>query len=146
MLALLGFATIALFLVLILTKRLSVITALVLVPLVLGLLAGFNPQQLGEMMLSGIKQVAPTGIMLVFAVLYFAVMLDAGLFDPIVAVIIRVVKGDPLKVVMGTASFQIFRRFCLFVCHDALMGGVTTSLAMDTHGKTLSYALLEMEV
>src|ERR1044071_1709089 len=34
----------------------------------------------------------------------------------------------------------------LFVCHDALMGGVTTSLAMDTHGKTLSYALLEMEI
>jgi len=34
----------------------------------------------------------------------------------------------------------------LFVCHDALLGGVTTSLAMDTHGKTLSYALLEMEV
>jgi hypothetical protein len=34
----------------------------------------------------------------------------------------------------------------LFVCHNALMGGVTTSLAMDTHGKTLSYALLEMEV
>ena len=34
----------------------------------------------------------------------------------------------------------------LFVCYDALMGGVTTSLAMDTHGKTLSYALLEMEI
>ncbi|MBK7940026.1 MAG: hypothetical protein IPJ82_24420 [Lewinellaceae bacterium] len=34
----------------------------------------------------------------------------------------------------------------LFVCHDALSGGVTTSLAMDTHGKTLSYALLEMEI
>src|SRR5688572_6272388 len=55
------------------------------------------------MMLGGIKQVAPTGIMLVFAVLYFAVMLDAGLFDPVVAFIIRYVKGDPLKVVMGTA-------------------------------------------
>lgn len=34
----------------------------------------------------------------------------------------------------------------LFVCQNALMGGVTTSLAMDTHGKTLSYALLEMEI
>ena len=34
----------------------------------------------------------------------------------------------------------------LFVCQVALMGGVTTSLAMDTHGKTLSYALLEMEI
>jgi hypothetical protein len=34
----------------------------------------------------------------------------------------------------------------LFVCEQALMGGVTTSLAIDTHGKTLSYALLEMEI
>jgi hypothetical protein len=34
----------------------------------------------------------------------------------------------------------------LFVCHNALLGGVTTSLAMDTHGKALSYALLEMEL
>ncbi len=34
----------------------------------------------------------------------------------------------------------------LFVCHDALETGVTTSLALDSHGKTLSSALLEMEI
>ncbi|HYK44154.1 MAG TPA: hypothetical protein VEV83_03240 [Parafilimonas sp.] len=34
----------------------------------------------------------------------------------------------------------------LFVCSDALSGGVTTSLALDTHGKSLSFALLEMEI
>lgn len=34
----------------------------------------------------------------------------------------------------------------LFVCENALLGGVTTSLAMDAHGKTISYALLEMDV
>ena len=33
-----------------------------------------------------------------------------------------------------------------FVCENALLGGVTTSLTMDTHGKSLSYALLEMEI
>ncbi|HEY4325917.1 MAG TPA: hypothetical protein VGN20_18145 [Mucilaginibacter sp.] len=33
-----------------------------------------------------------------------------------------------------------------FVCDQALSGGVTTSLVLDTHGKTLSYALLEMEI
>lgn len=38
-----------------------------------------------------------------FAVLYFATMLDAGLFDPVIASIVRTVKGDPSKVVMGTA-------------------------------------------
>ncbi|HEY1460444.1 MAG TPA: hypothetical protein VGH59_10365 [Casimicrobiaceae bacterium] len=31
-----------------------------------------------------------------------------------------------------------------FVCERALGGGVTTSLAQDAHGKTLSYALLEL--
>lgn len=103
MLALLGFATIVVFLILIITKRLSVITALVIVPIVFGLLAGFNPKELGDMMLAGIKQVAPTGILLMFAVLYFATMLDAGLFDPVIAFIIRSVKGDPLKVIVGTA-------------------------------------------
>ncbi|WP_460982129.1 CitMHS family transporter [Spirosoma fluminis] len=103
MLSFFGFATIILFLILIITKRLSVITALVLVPLVMGLLAGFNPKELGEMILAGLKQVAPTGILLMFAVLYFATMLDAGLFDPVIGAILRYVKGDPLKVILGTA-------------------------------------------
>src|SRR5690348_16199659 len=33
-----------------------------------------------------------------------------------------------------------------FVCERALDTGVTTSLAIDPHGKTLSYALLEMSI
>lgn len=103
MLAIFGFTTIIIFLVLIMTKKLSVMTALVITPILFGLLAGFNPKELGEFALSGIKQVAPTGILLMFAVLYFATMLDAGLFDPVIAFIIKSVKGDPLKVILGTA-------------------------------------------
>ena len=33
-----------------------------------------------------------------------------------------------------------------FVCEHSLVGGVTTSLALDAHGKSLSSALLEMEI
>ena len=33
-----------------------------------------------------------------------------------------------------------------FVCEKSLAGGVTTSLALDAHGKSLSYALLELEL
>lgn len=103
MLALLGFATILVFLGLIITKKMSVMTALVITPIVFGLIAGFHPKEIGEFALAGIKQVAPTGILLMFAVLYFATMLDVGLFDPVIAAIVRSVKGDPLKVVLGTA-------------------------------------------
>jgi CitMHS family citrate-Mg2+:H+ or citrate-Ca2+:H+ symporter len=103
MLAIYGLITIIIFLALIITKRLSVITALVLVPVIIAFIAGFNYKEIGEMSLTGLKQVAPTGILLMFAVLYFSVMLDAGLFDPVITFIVRSVKGDPLKIVIGTA-------------------------------------------
>lgn len=103
MLALLGFLTIVVFLVLVITKRLSVLLSLILVPIIFALIAGFAPKELGEMILAGIKQVAPTGILLIFAVLYFALMIDAGLFDPVIAGIVKLVKGDPLKITIGTA-------------------------------------------
>lgn len=102
MLAVLGFLTIGVFLYLIMTKRLSVLIALVLVPIVFALIGGFG-LEIGAMMLEGIEKVAPTGIMVAFAVLYFGLMMDAGLFDPMVSKMLLIVKGDPLKVVIGTA-------------------------------------------
>lgn len=102
MLALLGFLTIAVFLALILTKRMSVIAALIVVPTVFALLGGITAD-LGPMMLEGITGVAPTGIMLAFAILYFGIMNQAGLFDPIISRILKLIKGDPAKIVIGTA-------------------------------------------
>ena len=51
-----------------------------------------------------------------------------------------IVSGEIIRYEMPNISAL------LFVCQNALLGGVTTSLAMDTHGKALSYALLEMEI
>lgn len=102
MLALWGFLTVAVFLYLIMSKRLSVLVALIIVPMIFALIGGFGAD-IGEMMLEGIIKVAPTGIMVAFAVLYFGLMIDAGLFDPIIIRIVSLVKGDPLMVVVGTA-------------------------------------------
>lgn len=102
MLALLGFLTIIVFLGLILTKRMSVIVALIIVPIVFAVIGGFG-LEMGEFMLEGIKGVAPTGIMLGFAILYFGIMNNAGLFDPLISRVLKAVKGDPLKIVVGTA-------------------------------------------
>ncbi len=99
---LLGFLIIGVFLFLIMTNRLSVLIALVLVPTVFALIGGFG-LEMGDMMLEGIIKVAPTGIMIVFAVLYFGLMIDTGLFNPMISKMLRLVKGDPLKVVVGTA-------------------------------------------
>ncbi|WP_442961957.1 CitMHS family transporter [Pseudomonas sp. 7SR1] len=87
---------------LIISKRLSAVTALVLIPVAFGLASGAGPQ-LGAMVMDGVKQVAPTALMLMFAILYFAIMFDAGLFEPAVRRILRHVGNDPLRVVLGTA-------------------------------------------
>ena len=106
MLTLLAYGMVIVFMTLIMTKRLSPLTALILVPILFGLLAGFT-RELGPMMIAGVTNLAPTGVMLMFAILYFAIMIDAGLFDPFVQRIIALVHGDPMKIVVGTAVLAL---------------------------------------
>ena len=106
MIALLAFGMVVAFMTLIMTKRMSPLIALILVPVVFGVAGGFAPG-LGRMMLEGIRNLAPTGVMLMFAILYFAVMIDAGLFEPFVRRLVRLVHGDPVKVVVGTAVLAL---------------------------------------
>ncbi len=106
MLALLGFSMIAVFMYLIMSKRLSALVAIMVVPIVFGILGGFLTE-LGPMMQAGVEKVALTAIMILFAILYFGIMIDTGLFDPLIAKILQVVKGDPLKIVIGTAVLSM---------------------------------------
>ncbi|WP_020015466.1 CitMHS family transporter [Promicromonospora sukumoe] len=93
---------VATFMVLIMTKRMTPVLALVIVPTVFGLFAGAG-LGIGDMALDAIGGLAPTAALLMFAIIYFGLMIDVGLFDPLVRVILRVVGHDPVKVVVGTA-------------------------------------------
>ncbi|MEW2163121.1 citrate:proton symporter [Streptomyces sp. NPDC007084] len=102
MLTILGFAMIATFLVLIMLKKLSPIAALVLIPALFCVLVG-KGARLGDYVLDGVTDLAPTAAMLMFAIVYFGVMIDVGLFDPVVRGILGFCKADPLRIVIGTA-------------------------------------------
>ncbi|BEU96329.1 CitMHS family transporter [Acidovorax sp. DW039] len=106
LLTLLGFGMVLTFMTLIMTRKLSPLVALISIPIVFAAIGGFAPT-MGGMMLDGIRKIAPTGVMLMFAILYFGVMIHAGLFDPVVGVILKIVKGDPLKIVMGSAVLAL---------------------------------------
>ncbi|WP_326683560.1 citrate:proton symporter [Streptomyces microflavus] len=102
MLTILGFAMIATFLVLIMTKKMSPIAALVLIPALFCVAVG-QGAKLGDYVIDGVGNLAPTAAMLMFAIVYFGVMIDVGLFDPIVRGILRFCKADPMRIVVGTA-------------------------------------------
>ncbi|MGW8203507.1 CitMHS family transporter [Sphingomonas bisphenolicum] len=100
-LALLGFLMVATFMTLIMTKKMTPLVALIVIPSVFGVIAG-QSAGLGDMMIEGIKNLAPTGVMLLFAILFFSTMTDTGLFDPLVGRLIRIVHGDPLLILIGS--------------------------------------------
>ncbi|MFE6892950.1 CitMHS family transporter [Streptomyces sp. NPDC057694] len=102
MLTILGFVMIATFLALIMMKKVSPIAALVLIPALFCVLVG-KGAHLGDYVIDGIGDLAPTAAMLMFAIVYFGVMIDVGLFDPIVRAILKFAKADPVRIVVGTA-------------------------------------------
>ncbi|MFD9589384.1 CitMHS family transporter [Streptomyces sp. NPDC059980] len=102
MLTILGLGMIATFLVLIMLKKMSPIAALVLIPALFCVFVG-KGAHLGDYVLDGVTDLAPTAAMLMFAIVYFGVMIDVGLFDPIVRGILRFCRADPLRIVIGTA-------------------------------------------
>ncbi|WP_218870251.1 CitMHS family transporter [Herbiconiux flava] len=93
---------VAAFMVLIMTKRMTPVLALIIVPTIFGLFAGAG-LGIGDMALDAIGGLAPTAALLMFAIIYFGLMIDVGLFDPLVRLILRLVGNDPVKVVVGTA-------------------------------------------
>jgi CitMHS family citrate-Mg2+:H+ or citrate-Ca2+:H+ symporter len=102
MTATLGFLTVGAFLALTLWTRASVLVCLVLVPITFALIGGHGAQ-LGTYIGEGVLKVAPVAVMIAFAVLYFSLMVDLGLFDPVIRRVVAWAGGDPMKIAVGTA-------------------------------------------
>lgn len=126
-LTILAWSMIIVFLILVMTKKMQPFTALVLVPLAFTFAGSFSGVYrervaeakeiaisdvtlwdqisiIGDWTVAGLTKTSPTAIMLLFAILFFAIMLNVGLFDPVTKFFITLAKGDPVKVLVGTAA------------------------------------------
>lgn len=102
----LGYLTIIIFMWLLMSNRLSAFVALITVPVAMGLLGGMG-SELGVYAIKGLKGVATTGSLMIFAVMYFCIMIAAGMFDPLVDKTVRFIKGDPVKLLVGSAILAL---------------------------------------
>lgn len=106
MLTFLAYAMIITFMAAIMTGRLSALIGLIIVPIVFAAIAGFGPE-VPQMIMDGLRKIAPTAVLLLFAILYFGLMIDVGLFDPLVRFVVRTCHGDPLRVIVGTCALSM---------------------------------------
>ena len=102
MLAWTGFLTIGVILALLLTNRVAAVVALAGVPIVFALIAGFTPTEIGGFISEGLGGVVGVTVMFIFAITYFGIMRDAGLFDPIIRRIIRWAGNAPVTICLAT--------------------------------------------
>lgn len=102
MLSIIGLLTIVVIVGLLISNKVTPIAALVLVPIVAAFTAGFSFGEIGEFFNSGIDSVISVVIMFIFAILFFGIMQDVGLFDPLINKMIAVSKGNIIAVAVGT--------------------------------------------
>src|SRR4051812_25498162 len=106
MLALLGLATVLVLLAAIMSRRMSALVALIAVPTGAAVIGGFG-RDTAQFIVGGVQQTASVAAMFVFAILYFGVMTDAGMLDPIVDRILRAAGTRPTRIVMGSALLAL---------------------------------------
>lgn len=105
-LGLLGLLTILCVLAAILSKRVSPLAALVCFPVAASLIAGFGLQT-GRFMITGIQGIASVIGMFVFAILFFGIMTDAHMLDPLIAGLLRKIGRRPSRIVPGSALLAL---------------------------------------
>lgn len=107
MLTFIGLAIILVIVGLLLTEKVSPIIAMVLVPLIGAMVAGFDLAQIKDFYGEGTKSVIQIVIMFIFAILFFGIMSDVGLFRPLIDKLVQLTRGNVIAVSVGTVLVSV---------------------------------------
>lgn len=139
MLALLGFATIILIIILLLKNvtvpslafiGVSTVTAAILVAT-----GTFTIKEMGDFIKSGVSGVHSTAALFIFSVLFFGIMTDAGMFDKIINALMKRVGSNVIGVAMMT---------CIIAMIGHLDGGGASTFLITIPAMLPVYKRLKM--
>lgn len=102
MLSLIGFATILTIVTLLIRGKVIPIVALTLIPIIGALVAGFGMEEIGGFFKSGLGSVMNVVVMFIFAIIFFGILQDAGLFDPLINKMIQLTRGNIITICIGS--------------------------------------------
>lgn len=102
MLSLIGFATIISIVTLLIRGKVIPIVALTLIPIIGALVAGFGMEEIGGFFKSGLGSVMNVVVMFIFAIIFFGILQDAGLFDPLINKMIQLTRGNIITICIGS--------------------------------------------
>ncbi|WP_052255521.1 CitMHS family transporter [Salinicoccus sp. YB14-2] len=106
-LSLIGILTILTIVALLIWNKTSPIIIMIILPVIGALIAGFGVAEIGVFFEDGIAQVMNVVVMFIFAIIFFGIMQDAGLFEPIINKMIDLSGGNVVKVAVATVLIAI---------------------------------------
>lgn len=107
MLAFMGFLMVLVTIYLLLKGKSSPITVMIVVPIIAALLVGTNFEQLGGFVGTGIDTVMNNAVLFIFSIIFFGVMQDLGVFDPMVNWLTKIAGDNIIAITIVTSIIGI---------------------------------------
>lgn len=79
----------------------------IIVPIVIALIAGFGPTEIFKFVSAGVGKTWSTAVLFIFSIVYFSLMGDLGLFDPLVNWLASKAGNNIMLVTLATAAIAI---------------------------------------
>ena len=106
-LAFIGLAIIVVTVGILIRGRVNPIIPMTLVPVIGALIAGFGIEDIANFFGEGLSSVINIVVMFIFAIIFFGILHDVGLFTPVIRSLITATRGNVLAVTIGTAAIGI---------------------------------------
>lgn len=102
-----GLAIIFLTVAILIRGKVSPIVPMALIPAIGALILGYSFEELSDFFSDGLKSVMSVVVMFIFAIIFFGIMQDVGLFTPVIRALIRATRGNPVFITLGTAAIGV---------------------------------------
>ena len=107
MLALVGFLMIIIIVWALIQGKTNPVPIFVVVPIVAALICGFGPAQIFKFISAGVGKTWSTAVLFIFSIIYFSMMGDVGLFDPMVNWLVKKAGTNIVMVTVATACVAV---------------------------------------
>ncbi|WP_237791623.1 CitMHS family transporter [Corynebacterium accolens] len=106
-LTLMGLAIIFVTVGILIRGRVNPIIPMTLVPVIGAVIAGFGIGDIADFFGEGLSSVINVVVMFIFAIIFFGILQDVGLFTPVIRSLIKATRGNVMAVTIGTAAIGI---------------------------------------
>lgn len=107
MLALVGFLMVAAIVYGLVQSKITPIPVFVIVSCLAALAVLTPPSDLFKMLNDGVRTTMPIAVLFIFSIVYFCIMNDVGMFDPLVNTLVRMAKTNVIFVTVATSIIAI---------------------------------------